>query len=690
MQRISDTQKCMASLAVFRNLFENKKDIYSVISEFANQIIIKNNIRSTCHLSDITKRLIEDYGFEVPDSVVKNAIKRLPYAQVAKGSVAIDNSRLPQLDTSLANYDKVKKQNDVIYEKLIKYVETETERTLSNEERKILLSEFCGYIVNETTSGTYVKYIYCFILSNKTDSEFMNQISEIREGVIAFVGLTYQTNDNSIDILDEHLSIYLDTEILFHMAGYNGDLCKRMFDEFYELVEKVNTHSKGGSNKKRIIDLKYFPETINEVENYFESAIGILKNNKVIRSNQQAMDNIVTGCSYAYQVKEKQSEFYQMLKQKGISRCDHDEIYDNSDYKLVIEHAKYVDNAEGDTNKVLDSIKLLQIIRNQRGNRIQKYFRSIRHILLTGKTLTSAIAYDISVTDEKNVPLATTLSFLTNRFWFSLNKGLGKNTLVSFDIIAKTRMALSSLINEKVGTMYDQIESEVKSGIMTAESAKSKLAMLRKECVNADDINSENFSDDGYLSFLSMNDVNAVAAERDKIITDLKDDVKQRDENIRLTKEQLTHTTGEINQMVAVKLAELNHKAQKEYEDEMNRYTVQKHAYLALEDKKCIAKQTCIIILFALFVIALFWFNKILLSIPSLVLLSEILVWFIPSIRACVDHTKYRNAYLYIYDPKERDNFLKILEEEYITNHPEPTLRVYAEEEVKEILLGRE
>lgn len=34
MDRISDKRKCMAALAVFRDLYEKKQDIYSVISEF--------------------------------------------------------------------------------------------------------------------------------------------------------------------------------------------------------------------------------------------------------------------------------------------------------------------------------------------------------------------------------------------------------------------------------------------------------------------------------------------------------------------------------------------------------------------------------------------------------------------------------------------------------------------------------
>ena len=35
MDRISDTRKCMASLAIFKTLYDEKKDLYSVIASFS-------------------------------------------------------------------------------------------------------------------------------------------------------------------------------------------------------------------------------------------------------------------------------------------------------------------------------------------------------------------------------------------------------------------------------------------------------------------------------------------------------------------------------------------------------------------------------------------------------------------------------------------------------------------------------
>ena len=46
MDRISDKRKCMASLAVFRDLYNKKRDIYSVIAEFVKLAIAEKALSS--------------------------------------------------------------------------------------------------------------------------------------------------------------------------------------------------------------------------------------------------------------------------------------------------------------------------------------------------------------------------------------------------------------------------------------------------------------------------------------------------------------------------------------------------------------------------------------------------------------------------------------------------------------------
>ena len=58
------------------------------------------------------------------------------------------------------------------------------------------------------------------------------QLNIIREGVILYSGVRYVEITQKRKELVDYLVIYLDTEILFHFAGYNGELYKSIFEDF--------------------------------------------------------------------------------------------------------------------------------------------------------------------------------------------------------------------------------------------------------------------------------------------------------------------------------------------------------------------------------------------------------------------------------------------------------------------------
>lgn len=74
--------------------------------------------------------------------------------------------------------------------------------------------------------------------------------------MILYSGVRYgEITQKRKELVDyNYLVIYLDTEILFHFAGYNGELYKSLFEDFYKLVKEINS-----SNRK--IFFKYFKTT---------------------------------------------------------------------------------------------------------------------------------------------------------------------------------------------------------------------------------------------------------------------------------------------------------------------------------------------------------------------------------------------------------------------------------------------
>lgn len=78
MDHISDTRKCMASLAIFKSLYDEKKDLYSVIASFAQQLIYDQKLRGFS-LQEFCNKIKDVYGFNLPIAVVKTSLKRLKF-----------------------------------------------------------------------------------------------------------------------------------------------------------------------------------------------------------------------------------------------------------------------------------------------------------------------------------------------------------------------------------------------------------------------------------------------------------------------------------------------------------------------------------------------------------------------------------------------------------------------------------
>lgn len=336
MEGISDKTKCMASLAVFRELYNAQKDIYVVISEFIKQIIITQGLKSF-ELTEISYKLKEVYGFEMPIAVVQTALKKIPFLDKAKTRYTV-NSKLNETQ----NNDFIKKQRDVenknseIISNLISFIQEKEKRELDEEEKNIVTKSFCSYIIEETTPNKYAEYISVFILNNKKDEEFTQQLNQIKEGIIIYIGISYNSNMNNIDMIDTGLNIYLEMEILFHMAGYNGVLFQTLFEEFYSIITEINKHSQTKSGKK-IVHLKYFTETENEICSYFKQAERIVRNKEILDISKSAMTNIVNGCTEAFEIEEKKNAFFRLLQEKGISRDTYHQYYEEKNRPYNIE-----------------------------------------------------------------------------------------------------------------------------------------------------------------------------------------------------------------------------------------------------------------------------------------------------------------------------------------------------------------
>lgn len=75
MTVIKEESKCLASLAVFRELYNSDRDIYAVIGEFLKEIISTNG-KHQFSLTEITQLLNDTYDFTIPEAVIGTSLSR--------------------------------------------------------------------------------------------------------------------------------------------------------------------------------------------------------------------------------------------------------------------------------------------------------------------------------------------------------------------------------------------------------------------------------------------------------------------------------------------------------------------------------------------------------------------------------------------------------------------------------------
>lgn len=485
--------------------------------------------------------------------------------------------------------------------------------------------------------------------------------------------MTFNTNYQAVDTIDVPFHIYLEMEVLFHMAGYNGTLFQTLFDEFYEQVEQINKQ-----NRKPVIFLHYFTETENEINAYFHMAEQIVRRKFTLDPSKQAMVSLVKGCNDAYQIQEKKTIFYNLLAEKHIILDNQEHYYDKGEVKYNIEHQKFFESKEdgGSEEDVARKLRLLNYISIKRGCKNQSILRNIGHILLSSNSLTFKIAFDSEVRDEKAVPLATSLDFLTNRFWLSLNKGLKPDmNLRSFDIITKAQIVMSARVNASIAKLFKELEEEDKAGKFNQQQKLSILARLHSSVANPEDIVSEN--EDDYLNVISYNDIDQYNAERIIEQEQSQKEKVQLEQIIQGQKTEVNQATTMLNEAARLILVERQNENERNYRKEIETYDNNERLWISNRKSQRNKKSIAITVGYSILIITLYIASIIGFGSPIATIISTIcgaIAFVIPFIRPLINHSCIKDSIIYLCFKNEREEYNKQLATEFEKVHPRPQL----------------
>ena len=508
----------ISSLVVFRNLYDSKKNIYDILYDFIVSIVANDKIFkfTSTKMKDL---LAKHYGFNnIPESIIKSALKHRDFTKhYGEYTIKQMNNIENKIKDDIDEFSDI--NNDIMNMFLSGIGKLLQRQNFNGIEKDEIVKSLCRYLLeNKTNDIKYGAEIYNVILHHENDDNFVRHLNRIREGLILYQGLTYSIDINSIGSWKDNITIYIDTSVLFHAAGYNGMLFKELFDDFYKLVKEINDKSIN-LTKSRIIKLKYFQETKNQILNYFSAAENVVEKNELF-NDDTAMELIIRNCNTRSDVVEKQASFFLLLKKLGIEEEKKIDFFEEENYKYNIDFAVFIDKFNiDDSDGFLESskfdiyINMMQHINVLRKGSSNKSFEKIGYIFLSTNSNILYVARDKDIKKDGDIPLVVDLDYITNVFWFKLNKGFGNNTPINIDIIKQTRKVLSNSFNKLITSEYMELIAQYKNGNISEEELIEKVIILKEKMILPEKIENNNI-DELYAS-ISSDSVENILRERD-------------------------------------------------------------------------------------------------------------------------------------------------------------------------------
>lgn len=575
----------LASFSTMKSLVDAQQyqSPYQILAEFIQYIIIKSNLHSFTAI-EMKNRLFEVFGFDIPEAVVRTTVRGLQFIKTENSIYHVNQIELK--DNSVFEEMKAvaEANNTDIIDLLIAFAqETNPSSAIWAD---ALTQEFIAYLLDDqqtTAAGKYTDLIGRFILKNESDEKIQSALTAIREGSILYIGLNHNISETGS--LRKPLTLFLGTEVLFSLYGYNGEIYKQLAQDLYDQIKAANVGSKR-------ITLRYFSEVKKEIDDFFTSA-ELIVDGKQLLFDTVAMKAIINGCSTAGDVKVKKADFFHVLQCfYGIMEDDRSSYYENADDQYNLESLS-VDPQQ------YDSIKFISHINKLRKGRIYPYDLDAEYLIVTnsGVTLRASREQVERVMKEQAVDsacdYAVSVERLTNILWYKLGNGLGRKEYPNnVNAVLKARMLLASKISQNISKIYMETRAQYRAGVITEDQLASRIITLRKKPITPEELTAETIEDslDFSLEYLTRYEEevnrNKEALQKKEhllqVLSDQKDHVISEKDDALAEKEQLIQAQQDRNAELEAELAEYHRKDKEKEQKRINRKKIVHQAFVII------------------------------------------------------------------------------------------------------------
>jgi hypothetical protein len=444
------SNKLLSSYALMRELYDNKKNMKEVISNFILFLLVIKKIK-IFSMEDVKEGFCKEFNFDIPISVIKICLNLLKKKNIIKK----ENKKFilqekVSLEFDIKKYEELDIKNTFFLENLLIYLqEFDNKLTLEN-----VTQDLCSYLLDrEKISQDKIEKISSFLLRNSSNLDLYNTFTKIEEGVLLYSGITY-TNMSEIGIWNNKLTIYLDTEVLLDSYNYNGDTYKKQFDEFWQLISEVN-------KKKKYIELKYFSTKFDEIEKIFDYIDNSFNQN--IYLQKEAFLTIKSKCKKREELVIEKARFLRYLTSKNIIKENELQLTEDNYHNNLISEEKisyYITNKQLEREKIETIFNDLNCINLLRKGKKATEVEKSKYILLTRNSKTLSISYEEFQKQESTV-LTVNFDTMITILWFKLNKGFGNpENISSLKSISKAQFVLQNMIKRRVKEVMTELQNE--------------------------------------------------------------------------------------------------------------------------------------------------------------------------------------------------------------------------------------
>lgn len=545
----------MASYATFKELYDSKeyRSPYQILSEFIRYVIVSRPLRFFTS-TDMQNHLSEEFGFQLPLAVIRTSVKSIQGVTLQNQTYQVES--VQKRDT-VQNHRRLSEEKGVkVTEALLLYAKEKGFEQLDAEK---LARELIAFELDEEGDSEYQKLIGAFVLANEKRPEITDAISAVREGSILYAGLSF--NISEYGSLENPLVLFLDTEILFHIMGYNGSLYEKLTAEFLDLVRIAN-------QGERRVTLRFFPDVAEEIKQFFFQAERMMTFESDPIVLKQAMKKIVEDCASESDVAAKKTSFFYRLEHDyGIREDEKKNYYDEQDYENNLEGIE-LEGYPLSEEANWEGYRFCSHIHKLRKGWQAKEELSSRALLVTGTQrvldISRAMAENLKQPKDggRYCGYAVNLSRITNLLWYKLNRGYGSTEFPqNLDAVIKARTILSGYITQGISISYQEIRRRESLGELSEDEIAARLIVLRRKATLPEDLDADNVEES--LNFtekhltaieetLSLNKV--LLCERDKTIERLSNQMEglyrklsQKDEENRKKQGQIDALTHEVD-----------------------------------------------------------------------------------------------------------------------------------------------